>query len=253
MMKAALVIKLSRADGDLDANLAEMESLVTQAARGGAELVLFPEYAATPGINYDDPSQDLPLGQPVPGPASRRLGVLAHDIAVYIAFGVLERQDGHLFDSGVLINPNGEIILKHRRIQPQWHSASADPQIYLQGDRLEAVHTPFGDIAIAICGDLFDDSILARVRQAAPDYLLWPISRGFEDGSFDQTRWDRQEEALYIARAAQTGATTLMVNQIDDPVLFEAPCFGGALVVSRSGDVAARWPLGKPGILRVDV
>jgi len=167
--------------------------------------------------------------------------------------GLLERDGECLYDSAVLLGPNGDIRLKYRRIQPQWHGRNADPNVYRPGDRMLAVSTPWGSLAFAICGDLFDDSIVAQVRAVSPDYLLWPIARSFSDGSFDQGRWDREEEPEYVARAALTGCTTLLVNLLEDPSLAHYPSVGGAIVVSATGDIVARWPLGQPGILYATV
>jgi N-carbamoylputrescine amidase len=108
-------------------------------------------------------------------------------------------------------------------------------------------------MAFLVCGDLFDDAIVAGVRDLGPDCVLFPFARSFSDGSFDQQRWEREEQAAYVGRATMLGCTTLMVNGLDDPTTCEYPSFGGAMVVSRQGDVTATWPLGRPGTLYADV
>ncbi len=55
--------------------------------------------------------------------------------------------------------------------------------------------TELGTVAFLICGDLCDDGIVTRTRELAPDCVLAPASRNFADGSSDQQRWDREEEA----------------------------------------------------------
>jgi len=91
------------------------------------------------------------------------------------------------------------------------------------------------------------------LHKLAPDYVLFPFSCDFSDGSFDQERWDREEEPAYAARAASLGCTILMVNGLEDPGVFEYPSYGGATVVSAAGEILARWPLGRTGILYVEV
>ena len=112
--------------------------------------------------------------------------------------------------------------------------------------------TPFGKLAILVCGDLFDDEIVGRLRRLEPDFLLFPFARNFNDGSVDQERWNA-EEPSYAARAAVVGCTTLMTNIIEDSSVTDYPAFGGAMVVSGKGEILARWPLGKPGVLLADV
>ena len=246
-MKAALVV--NRVTADREASLCAMEALAREAAQAGAALILFPEAAATGLVNNDEPGHDLPLGDPIPGPITGRLGAVARTAAAHVAAGILERRGDCLFDSAVLLGPRGRLLLHYRRIQPQWHGRDADPRVYRQGDRVAAATTPLGKLSILICGDLFDDAIVARVRALAPDLLLFPFARNFSDGSFDQATWDREEEPAYAARAAAAGCTTLMTNLLEDPALTPYPSFGGAMVVAPTGRVLSRWPLGEPGIL----
>ena len=250
-MKAALVVHKVRPT--VGESLAAMEAAVQHAAAAGAHLALFPEAAPTGLANNDDPDHDLLLGQPIPCPATERLAAAARRHGLYVAFGLLERHGQCLYDSCVLLDPDGATAFRYRRIQPQWHGRKADPRVYRQGDRVEVADTPFGRVSCLLCGDLFDAAIVGRLREARPDILLFPFARNFGDGRFDQVRWDREEEPAYVARAARVGCPTLMANLLGDPALTQWPSFGGALVVDAGGEVTARWPLGRPGILYADV
>lgn len=227
--------------------------MVVAAAQSDAQLVLFPEFAATPGDNTDDPPHDLPLGQPIPGDVTDRLARAAKAHGLYLGIGILEREGDSLYDAAVLFGPGGGIEMKYRRIQPQWHGRDADPQVYREGSEIVVASTEIGSFCFALCGDLFDVEIAARIKRNRPDYVLWLVARNFSDGSFCQERWDREEESEYVAVAASTGATALMVNRLVDPTSSEYPSFGGALATSRMGEVTARMALAKAGILYVDV
>lgn len=248
-MKAALVV--NHVLPDIDANLATILNMANEAAEAGAVLVVFPEAALTGLINNDEPSHDLPLGQPIPGPVTNVLARLAREQHIWLAIGLLERESDKLYDSAVLLTPDGEIGLKHRRIHPKWHGRDADPSVYCQGTELSKVETPLGTFAFLICGDLFDDELIQRIRILRPDWLLHPIARCFLDGSYNQERWDREEKPEYAKRVKQAGVTTLMTNYLTDKD-FDG-YFGGAMVVSSNGAVVDSFPLGKVGILMVDL
>jgi len=230
-----------------------MEELGRKAGGAKPDLILFPEAAATGLVNNDDPAHDLPFGQSIPGPITARMGALAGVTRAHVGLGILEREGDCLFDSAVLLDPVGRIVLHHRRMQPQWHGREADPKVYRQGEEMAAAETPVGKALFLICGDLFDDGIVGRARELKPDVVLFPFARNFTDGSCDQARWDREERPEYVARAAKTGATTLMVNLIEDAKASDYPAFGGAMVVSAGGEIIAEHPLGQPGGLIVDV
>ncbi len=250
-MRAALAVNL--VSGGWEENLAHIEVMINEAADAGAQLILFPETALTGLINNDDPAHDLPLGQPIPGPATRRLGDLARDRGIYVAIGLFELDGGRLYDSAILIDPAGEIVLQYRRISRGWRSPRADPAAYGEGDTITKVETPHGSFAFLICGDLGDDELLDRVRALDVDWLLFPFARNFNDNSYDQERWDRDEEPWYRAQAARTGSTTLMVNYLADPAWEPDRVFGGALVVAPSGEAIAKLRLGQAGLLVVDL
>ena len=223
------------------------------AAASGAGVILFPEAALTGLVNNDDPNHDLPLGVSIPGPITDALGMLCCRCKIWLGIGLLERAGEKLYDSAVLLDHQGNIALKYRRNQPQWHGKHADPSVYDEGTKIGIVTTPIGSVAFLICGDLFDNTIVSRLKALNPDWLFFPFARCFSDGSIDQQRWDTEELPDYAARVALTGTTTLMVNYFADPDLNDGNTFGGAWVINAQGKVIQSYPTGKTGILMVDL
>jgi N-carbamoylputrescine amidase len=139
-MRAALVVH--RPLPDPRVNLAAILSATHEAASAGAHLVLFPEAALTGLVNDDNPIHDLPLGETIPGMATDALAQAAEAGHIWLAIGLLEREGRKLYDSTVLIAPTGKMVLKYRRIQPQWHGRNADSTVYCQGTELTCAQTP---------------------------------------------------------------------------------------------------------------
>lgn len=251
-MRAALAVNLVTTDWKR--NLSAIEGLICGAAALGAQLVLFGEAALTGALNDDQPEHDLPLGVAIPGPETDRLADLARAHSLHIGIGLLERCGNHLYDTAVLLAPNGRIILKYRRISRGWRGQQADTQVYREGDTIPTVETPLGRIAFLICGDLFDDSLVRRVRREKPDLLLLPFTRSYTGGVIDQTRWEREDEPDYAVRAALVGTTLLMTNYLVAPTLVASDgSFGGAAAFSASGDLLGRWPQGWVGMMLVEL
>lgn len=249
-MRVALVV--NRVTAEIEKNFMPIVDAIHRCADKGADLILFPEAAITGLINNGNPSHDLPLGQPIPGRMTDALSEVARKRQVYVAIGILEREENKLFDSAILITPDGEIALKYRRISLGWHAKLADPDVYRQGKTFEKVYTPLGTFSFLICGDLFEGSILRRIRSLQPDWLLFPFARNFEDGSYDKERWNREEKPKYIERVDLLGITTFMVNYIAD-VELDGGSFGGTMVVLPDGEILAEFPIGKEGVLCVEV
>lgn len=249
-MKTALVVH--SVTTNTARNILGMENRIHEAAASGAGLVMFAETAATGLVNNDLPEHDWPLGQPIPGPLIERFSGLSRRYGMYVAFGMYERTDRRLYDAAVLLDPAGRIVLKYRRISPGWHSPAASPAIYSQGDSSECAEMPLGRVCFLIGGDLFDDEVAGRAVQQKPDWLLVPLARCYENGSYDADQWERVTRGEYTTRVAELQTPALIVNCLADPGL-DGGSFGGAMVVSADGRVLAGIPAGKPGILIVDV
>jgi len=248
-MKVALVVNCVTTNTYM--NFARMLSCIEECAKNGAQLVVFGEAAITGLINNDDPAHDFPLAAPVPGPMTDNLCKKAAELNVHIATGILEKDDSKLYDSAVLISPTESIVLKYRRMSPGWHGRSADPKLYCEGTEVGKCDTPLGSFAFLICGDLFDEHIRTKVRELHPDWLLHLMARSLEDGSFDQVQWDK-EKLEHVEQVKACGTTTLMVNYLASEEL-EDKNFGGAMVVLPNGEILSELPIGKEGILYMDL
>lgn len=254
-LRVALIVPTL--SGELRCNLEGILRQVSDAAQGGAQLVLLPEATLTGLINDDDPAYDLPLGQPLDGAILRSFADAARRYRVWLGLGFLERGNGpeqraQLYDAAALYAPDGRLALHYRRMQPNWTSPNVDRRSYGLGERVESCDTVFGRVAFLICGDLFDDAIVAQAKAARLDLLLFPFARCFSEGDYDQSRWDRQEAPEYARRAALIGAPALMVNSVSPRELMGGT-FGGAMVVGRTGEILATLPLGGEGVLLYDL
>jgi len=249
-MKVALAVH--RVSPDPTSTMGTIISMITEAADAGADLIVFAEMALTGFILTGDPAHDLPLGQPIPGPATDTFALQARERHIWTALGLLEDEGGRLYDTAVLLTPEGIIGLKYQRISPSWHGRLADPSIYLQGSLIPLAQTPFGSCMFLICGDLFGDTTIAQVRDLRPDWILFPFARSFDSEVADLEHWEREEQFRYAERVRMTGVTTLMVNYLaDQPGMGD--CFGGAMVVAPTGEILARLPLGHPGLLLAEL
>lgn len=249
-MKAALIV--NQVGPDREENLRRILDMALEGVNQGAGLILLPEAALTGLINNDDPAHDLPLGETIPGPATDLIASFCRQHGVWFSIGLLEREGDSLYDTAVLFDLAGEIKLKYRRQSAGWHGRKADSGIYRAGSELTKVSTPFGSMAFLICGDLFDEELVRKVRDLKPDLLLFPFARCFGDGTADQGKWDREELPQYLDRIQTAGVPALMVNYLAERTLGDNS-FGGAHFVLAEGKLISSLPLGRPGMLVMDM
>ena len=133
------------------ANLERAEAFVRDAGSKSCQLVVLPECM---DLGWTDPSARR-LAQPIPGPHTDRLAKSAVQTGVYVVAGLVEREGDHLYNAAVLIDPRGQILLVHRKI----NELDIAHDLYSIGDRLAVAHTEFGTLGISICADNFPNSL----------------------------------------------------------------------------------------------
>ena len=113
--------------------------------------------------------------EPIPGPSTDAVATVARAQRVNIVFGMIEKQGSQLFNTGVLIDRDGNIIGKHHKVQLPLSDAA---QGITPGSSVEVFDTDFGRIGILICQDI---SFPEPAREAAlkgAELLVVPIWGG---------------------------------------------------------------------------
>ena len=135
---------------DKEKNLADLTNLVRQAAWQGAKLIVLPEMCAT-GYYFDSMEQAAEMAEPIAnGQTVRLLENLAKELDCYLVAGLPESDGERLYNSAVLIGPEG-LIGRHRKM----HHYVPDSTWAKTGDEpVKVFNTPIGNIGIQICMDL---------------------------------------------------------------------------------------------------
>jgi predicted amidohydrolase len=157
--------------GDREANLRHAGAMITEAAQEGADIVLLPEAM---DLGWTDPSA-LADAEPVPeGKTARFLSSCAKENHVYICSGLIEKEGDKVYNSAVIMDPAGEVILLHRKI----NELDIGHPYYALGDRLNVCPTEFGTIGLMICADASTgDRVIPRaLSYMGADVILSPSS-----------------------------------------------------------------------------
>ena len=81
------------------------------------ELILFGESILGWYIDDENPeSYQKQIAETIHGPAVNAIAQMADSLNIYLAFGLIETKNNKLFNSQVLLNPDGEIQAIHRKI-----------------------------------------------------------------------------------------------------------------------------------------
>lgn len=149
---------------DTRRSLQKLADLTADAARLGAELVVFPEafvagypkghdFGVCVGVRSPEGRDEFrrlfASAIDVPGEATEFIGGVARDRGVYLVVGVVERDGGTLYCTALLVGPDGALLGKHRKLMP----TAMERVIWGSGDgsTLPVVPTPIGRIGAVIC------------------------------------------------------------------------------------------------------
>ncbi|MEW6718282.1 MAG: carbon-nitrogen hydrolase family protein [Chloroflexota bacterium] len=235
-MKIGL-IPLKTIPGDPEANLQHLRSRLLDVPP--VDLICLPECTLT-GYVFDELSLSR-FSEPIPGPTVDEFSHFARRHATFICFGLLELAEAKVYNSAVLLDREGKIILKHRKIQ--------EKPPFTMGSEVQTVNTKLRRISILICGDLFLED--ARIKVGDADLLIVPMARSFDGRSPDVDRWVSEERQAYLEAVAQIGLTTVIINALDQNA--KEGAFGGAMVVSAAGELLAESPHGSDDLLVYDL
>jgi predicted amidohydrolase len=196
-------------DSDVEGNLGRIQAMVAEAAGKGAAMVLFPE---TVDFGWVNPVAHERAG-PIPNDFSRRVAEFAREHDIWIGVSLCEKEGSALYDSAVLLDPNGEIVLKHRKINLlAW---LMDPP-YTPGnpDDIRAVPTPLGKAGMLICADSFVDEYLERLAAQKPDFVYIPYGWAKEKEHWPEHGFQLLRTVEHAARAI--GAPVLGPNLVGE-------------------------------------
>ncbi len=160
----ASVVQAASVAFDRERTLEKVRDLAADAAREGAELVVFPEafvsaypkgldFGARMGMRSPEGREDFrryhDSAVEVPGPAVDHLAATAREAGVHLVIGVIERDGGTLYCTVLFFNPDGAYLGKHRKLMP----TALERLVWGFGDgsAMPVFDTPLGRLGAVIC------------------------------------------------------------------------------------------------------
>src|SRR6201997_2664143 len=144
--------------------LAKVLGALAEAAEKGARLVLFPETFLPwyPYFSFVHPpvatgSEHIRLYENavvVPGPVTEAVAAQAKRHGIVVVLGVNERDHGSLYNTQLIFDADGRLVLKRRKITPTFH----ERMIWGQGDGagLAVVDTAVGRLGTLACWEHYN-------------------------------------------------------------------------------------------------
>lgn len=141
---------------DRHRNLQEAERLIRSAVAYGAKVVVLPELFNT---GYVFGKQLFTAAEPTNGETLRWMGTLSAQLKTHIAGSLLLREDDHLFNAFVLVEPDGKAHRYHKQHPFLWERCYFEP-----GHGPMIVETEIGRIGLMVCWDIAHRAVWESYR-----------------------------------------------------------------------------------------
>lgn len=231
-----------------EANVATSLARIADAAAAGADVLVLPECCTT-GYAFEDRSLLLALAEAVPGPTTERWCAEATRTGLHIVAGIAERTGETLFNTAVVISPEG-MAAHYRKI----HLWGIERALYRAGDEPVVVPTRWGRLGVLICYDLWFPELVRAVVLAGADLLAVPANWA------GNPRMRRPFDAHGLPMGYHMAVTAACANErpvaVADRIGAEGALrfLGNSCIVGATGEALA-GPLGddEEGLLVADV
>ena len=190
-------------------NLATARRLVAQAAAGGAQLVVLPEYWAIMGQQETDKLAHAE--QPGSGPIQDGMAQMARQHGIWLIGGTLplmSGEEGKVLNTTLVYDPQGAPAGRYDKIHlfgfTRGTESYNESRTIVPGAQVRSIETPFGRVGLSICYDLR----FPELYRAMGDCALIVVP-----AAFTHTTGSAHWEVLLRARAIENQCYVLASAQ----------------------------------------
>jgi NAD+ synthase (glutamine-hydrolysing) len=249
-MKLTLALaQINTVLGVVPANLEKHLTLIEEARRSGADLLVFPELSLT-GYVLQDLTPAVALTPAAGDPIFKPLLEASRDIDLVVGF--VEEDRRHRFYIASAYLSRGEVLHVHHKVYLPTYGLFDEGRFFAWGDSIRAFDTRFGRLGMLICEDFW---------HASPPYLLWldgadlllfsssSPGRGLNsEPRLESARW-----VEHINRAYASLFTTFVAhaNRVgyEDGLNF----WGGSTIYDPNGELVAKGPYQQEGLTLAEI
>jgi NAD+ synthase (glutamine-hydrolysing) len=249
-MKLTLALaQINTVLGVVPANLEKHLTLIEEARRSGADLLVFPELSLT-GYVLQDLTPAVALTPAAGDPIFKPLLEASREIDLVVGF--VEEDRRHRFYIASAYLSRGEVLHVHHKVYLPTYGLFDEGRFFAWGDSIRAFDTRFGRLGMLICEDFW---------HASPPYLLWldgadlllfsssSPGRGLNsEPRLESARW-----VEHINRAYASLFTTFVAhaNRVgyEDGLNF----WGGSTIYDPNGELVAKGPYQQEGLTLAEI
>ena len=248
------LIQMQVEGGEKERNIRHAVELITEAASNGAEVVLLPECM---DLGWTHPSSQTEAEKIPEGVPCKALRQAAKQNAVYVCSGLTEKSGDRVYNSAVIIDPQGQVLCRYRKT----NELDVGRTYYATGETPVVTETKFGIIGLMICADANakDLSVSRALCHKGADVILSPASWAVPaDHDNNKNPYGNVWRNAYTSIAKEFSVPVFgasNVGEINAGPWKGQNCIGCSLAIDTDGNEILQGPYGANAecILYVDV
>jgi N-carbamoylputrescine amidase len=251
---------------DPEENMERAITHVRDAAKQGAELICLPELFQTQYFCQREDTALFALAEPIPGPATRRLGDLARELKITLIASLFERRAPGLYhNTAAILDRDGALLGIYRKMHIPDDPLYYEKYYFTPGDLgFKAFEADFGKFGTLVCWDQWYPEGARLTAAQGANVLVYPTAIGWhpdEKAQYGEAQYDAWR-TIQRAHAIANGVYVAAVNRVG----FEAgnirgneatgkglEFWGGSFIADPFGQVLAQAPHDKEAVLLADI
>jgi predicted amidohydrolase len=235
------VVQMAPELAKMEANLGRMADWIQKiATTEPVDIIVFPELSIT---GYEGGQRFAQMAQRVPGAVTNILGQHANEFGIYVLIGMAVKEDVEtvLYNSGVLIAPDGSPAAEYRKI----HLQAEERLVFRPGYRIKPVETEVGVVGIMLGWDLSFPEVARSLVMGGAEVLLVPAAWEAQNADIWRT--------LLVARAYENDVFIAAANRLGEEPSYTFA--GQSAILSPGGEVMAALEEPEEGyvVVRLDL
>jgi N-carbamoylputrescine amidase len=199
-------------------NLQRAMEFVRQAAARGAQIVCLPELFQTQYFCQREDSTLFDLAEPIPGPATERLGKLAKQLGVVLVASLFEKRAAGVYhNTAVIFDADGSVLGLYRKMHIPDDPLYYEKYYFTPGDLgFRAFDTHVGRVGTLVCWDQWYPEGARLTALQGAHVLFYPTAIGWhpaEKAEFGDSQHDAWR-TIQRAHAIANGVYVAVVNRV---------------------------------------
>jgi N-carbamoylputrescine amidase len=237
---------------DADANVARVTSLVRDAVRRGANIILPPELFEGHYFCREQKSRNFDRAHPVDShPAIQHFQLLASELGVVIPVSFFERAGQAYYNSVAIIDAGGAVLGVYRKSHIPDGPGYQEKFYFRPGDTgFKAWTTRFGTIGVGICWDQWFPECARAMVVLGADILFYPTAIGSEPAEPDLDTKDLWQRAM-VGHAVSNVVPVIAANRTGKEG--GQSFYGSSFIANHRGDKLAEFGRKEQGVITAPI